>query len=100
VGKTLKAVQAANGGENDMMRLIRIAAVVGMVLALVDSGWMAVDAPREYGLLHCDTCHHFKAQLHRALRDQYHCGIWFGVSGILYVVAGIAARDRQQGGPG
>jgi hypothetical protein len=80
------------------MRLIRLAALLGMTLALIDFCWTAVDAPRAYGLFREKDWHDFKIHLHHVLRDQYPPGSAFTLSAILYVLAGLATRDRQQGG--
>src|SRR3954453_15820320 len=77
-----------------MMRLIRMAAVVGMALALVDFCWTAIDAPRNHELVHNKDWHDRKVHWHAALRDQYQPGIGFAVSAILYVLASRAMHDR------
>lgn len=69
-----------------MLRLIRMAAVFGMLFALVDFCWTAIDAPQNYGLFQEKNCKEFKSHLHHALKDQYQSGLGFAVAAILYVL--------------
>jgi hypothetical protein len=84
-----------------MIRFIRLAAVLGILLALVDFCWTAIDAPRAHQLFDFDAWRAhgdhtgYGSRLHAAIREQYQSGIGFAVSGILYVLATRAASGKQ-----
>jgi hypothetical protein len=69
-----------------MMRFLRVAAIFGMALALLDFFWTAVDAPQQYELIHDNDLHEFQLHLHHVLHDQYQSSLWFAVFAILYVL--------------
>ena len=82
-----------------MLRLIRVAAIAGMTLALVDFCWTAAEAPKHYDLFQFGSWHDMKQHWHHALKVQYQSGVDFTFSAILYVLVDIATRERSERGP-
>ncbi len=81
-----------------MLWLLRLAGVIGMVLALTLFLWVFADY-REYfrnvfpGNRGFDV-KEFKHGIHKLITDLYMPSIWFGWAGMLYILAHTAMRKK------
>jgi hypothetical protein len=82
-----------------MLRFLRVAALLGMVLALLDFFWTAFEAPQQYELAHDNDFHDFQVHLHHVLHDQYQSSLWFAAFAILYVLTIRTTSNGKVLGP-
>jgi hypothetical protein len=75
----------------EMLRLLRLAAVLGLVLALVEFGWAIVEARENFRSRISVTAGYVWL-----LRDLHGPCWWFGLSGILYTITDMALLRRAQ----
>jgi hypothetical protein len=81
-----------------MLWLLRLAGVVGMVLAMTLFIWVFADYRHYFGDVFQGRrgfdVKEFKDGIHKMLLDLYLPCIWFGWAGMLYILAHTAMRKR------